>query len=413
MEMTYYSAITYISAILFGLFGLGLLFLARKVEQWPRGLFVSMLVLATISASIKLWSGIHFHYSMSNSPPLVRVLCILEILVTPLPHGLCLAYFFYYCGEDYRKSILFRLQCGCILSLIVLELIFFFRGDYPLPPGQELPNPKVFALLMCLVLVVLFINVLSLVTRRKKLTLAQKAIFFLCFVMSNSIQLILMELLLIGDLVRRYELQKEETIRQRTLLAVSQMRPHFIHNTLMSIYYLCEKDPQKAQQVIRNFSRYLQSNFMAIAQENPIPFAKELEHIKAYLAVEAARFENQLIVSFDTQTTFFRLPALTIQPLIENAIKHGLDPELVPLHVSLSTKDTQQGVIITVEDTGPGFPSPEEGDPHITLDNIRQRLSCMSSGSLTIEPREGGGTKVTVFIPWKKKEKRSYPRLTI
>ena len=223
--------------------------------------------------------------------------------------------------------------------------------------------------------------------------------FCACFVTSAWIKIFLVELYLMAGLVRRYQEQKEEAVRQRTQVAVLQMRPHFIHNTLMSIYYLCARDPQKAQQVILDFSRYLQNNFAAIAKEGTIPFAEELEHTKAYLAVEQARYQGQLFVEFDTPDTFFRIPALTLQPIVENAIKHGLDPDLEPLYVTVTTEDTDGGVRITVEDTGSGFDPTDESKPHTTLENIQQRLEMMCGGSMTVLPRESGGTVVTVVIP--------------
>ena len=120
------------------------------------------------------------------------------------------------------------------------------------------------------------------------------------FFAPSYIQSVLVELLLMSELVHGYREQKEEAARQRARAAVLQMRPHFIHNTLMSIYYLCAQDPRKAQEVIRDFSRYLQSNFTAIAKDGTIPFAEELEHTKAYLAVEQARYEGRLFVEFNT-----------------------------------------------------------------------------------------------------------------
>ena len=208
-----------------------------------------------------------------------------------------------------------------------------------------------------------------------------------------------MALLLLSDLVRRYQEQKEEAERQRTRVAVLQMRPHFIHNTLVSVYYLCARDPKKAQEVIKDFSRYLQSNFDAIVEEGTIPFEKELEHTSAYLAVEQARFEGQLFVTFDTACTDFFLPPLTLQPIVENAVKHGLDPNLEPLHIFISTERMEDCVQITVEDNGPGYDPPADSNPRATLENIRERLRSMCGGTLEIARHDAGGTRVKIFVP--------------
>ena len=181
---------------------------------------------------------------------------------------------------------------------------------------------------------------------------------------------------------------------------VLQMRPHFIYNTLMSIYSLCNLDPQKARQVTMDFTDYLRRNFNAVASESTIPFSTELEHTRAYLAVEKAQFEEMLVVEYDTQFTHFRLPPLTLQPIAENAVKHGMNPYAAgPLHVTIRTCRRGSANVITVEDNGPGFEAAAESETNTALTNIRQRLEWMCNGTLEITARDGGGTVVTATIP--------------
>ena len=138
------------------------------------------------------------------------------------------------------------------------------------------------------------------------------------------------------------------------------------------------------------------------------PFSEELEHTRAYLAVEQAQHEEILVVEYDTQFTQFRLPPLTLQPLAENAVKHGMNPDAGPLHVTIRTCRTDKASMIVVEDNGPGFDASEMNETHTTLANIRQRLEWMCGGKMEIMQRESGGTKVTVTIPDRKtKELRS------
>jgi LytS/YehU family sensor histidine kinase len=124
-----------------------------------------------------------------------------------------------------------------------------------------------------------------------------------------------------------------------------------------------------------------------------------LEHTRAYLAVEQAQYDDMLVVEYDTPFTRFRLPPLTMQPIVENAVKHGMDPYSGPLRISIRTRRTESGTEIIVEDNGRGFDPSGESGPHTTLANIRQRLELMCGGSLAITSGAGGGTVVTVTIP--------------
>ena len=201
------------------------------------------------------------------------------------------------------------------------------------------------------------------------------------------------------DLIEYYVRQQTEISRQRANIAVLQMRPHFIYNTMTSIYYLCNQDPEKAKQVTLDFTTYLRKNFTAIASEDTIPFSEELEHTRAYLAVEQAQFEDILTVDYDTPHTHFRIPPLTLQPIVENAVKYGCDPDSEPLHIVIRTRSTDSGSEITVEDNGPGYEDADDNKPHIALANIRQRLELMCGGTMNISKRESNGTIVQIIIP--------------
>ena len=177
------------------------------------------------------------------------------------------------------------------------------------------------------------------------------------------------------------------------------MRPHFIFNTLMSIYYLCDQDPDLAKGTILDFTNYLRGNFTAIASEKPVSFKDELKHTAAYIKVEQVRFKDSIKVTYDTPYTEFRIPPLTLQPLAENAIKHGLEPDRAPMKLTIRSIKEDGCAKVIVENTGTAFSKRDNDDPHIALDNIRERLKITCRGTLTISPREGGGTVVTMTIP--------------
>ena len=193
--------------------------------------------------------------------------------------------------------------------------------------------------------------------------------------------------------------QEREIARQRAGIMVLQMRPHFIYNTMTSIYYLCKQDADKAQQVTLDFTTYLRKNFTALANEELVPFKDELEHTRAYLAVEQAQHEDMLFVEYDTPHINFSLPSLTLQPFVENAVKHSLDPNGDPLRIYITTRQTEAGSEVIVENNGVDYRPADDNEPHIALSNIRQRLEMMCKGEMTIMPREGGGTVVKVIIP--------------
>ena len=153
--------------------------------------------------------------------------------------------------------------------------------------------------------------------------------------------------------------------------------------------------------MILDFSSYLRQNFTAIVKEKTIPFTEELEHTRAYLAVEQVRFEDRLFVELDTPATCFRLPPLTLQPIVENAVKHGVDPELAPLKIRIRTRETETGNEIMITNNGPAYSPADDSEPHIALNNIRERLETMCGGTLEIQSGKAGGTVVTIRIPEK------------
>ena len=389
------NSLAFAAAILFGIFGLVLTFIARDLDRWPRRLCIAILSSSVASAALEVLAKAVYPFS----PPFYQAVYVVDTLITPIPALLVFAWFLDCCGEDYRKKPVMHVLWALGAAMAAAGIVGQLRGEIDAAPGGTARFGFWLVAALLLSLVISAISFAALIRRWKKLTNVQRVMFCVCFLTSAWIKIILVELYLMTEFVRRYQEQKEETMRQRTQVAVLQMRPNFIHNTLMSIYYLCAQNPQKAQQVILDFSRYLQSNFSAIAREDTIPFAEELEHTRAYLAVEQARFQGRLFVEFDTPDAFFRIPALTLQPIVENAIKHGMDPDADPLYVTVTTENTDRGVLITVEDTGPGYAPTDEDAPHFALNNIRERLKTMCGGTLEIEPREAGGTKVTVFIP--------------
>lgn len=188
----------------------------------------------------------------------------------------------------------------------------------------------------------------------------------------------------------------------QTALVLSQIKPHFLYNALVAIQVLCTKDPKAAQEAVMNFSQYLRANMSSISSSKPIPFEQELNHIKNYTAIEKLRFQNRLNIHYDIRTTDFKVPPLTIEPLVENGIKHGATKNVEGGNVWLATWETEDSYVIRVTDDGPGFDvsvlDREDLADH-GLRNIIFRLKQMEGAGITFESQIDRKTEVTVTIP--------------
>ena len=190
---------------------------------------------------------------------------------------------------------------------------------------------------------------------------------------------------------------------QRVQQMLSQIKPHFLHNALTLIIDLCDTAPQKAKEATVEFSRYLRGNMESIDRTGPISFEKELEHTKIYLDIEQMRFAGDLQVRYDIACTGFSLPALTVEPLAENAVRHGVREKPDGRGtVVIATRETPDGYEITVTDDGPGFDPdrlPEDGQMHVGIANVRERLRQIVDGSLEYRSAPGEGTAAIIRIP--------------
>lgn len=209
----------------------------------------------------------------------------------------------------------------------------------------------------------------------------------------------IMYVFLLTEQTESYYRQENEKVLLRLNLLSSQLKPHYIYNVLSSIHVLCRRNPEEAMRVVERFTEYLRANFEGIAAENPIAFQDELRHTEAYLEVEKRRYLDELKVEYHIEHTAFRLPALTVQPIVENAVKHGVGKEDVPLQITISSRRSDKASEIIVEDNGQGFDESEISRSREALYNIQERLKLMCGGTLTITSRKGMGTRVVIRIP--------------
>ena len=221
--------------------------------------------------------------------------------------------------------------------------------------------------------------------------------------------------------IRRTTLQRDklqetelELENQRVATLMTQIQPHFIVNTMAAIYSLCDRNTAAAKQAILDLSGYLRKNFESVGKTEPIPVREELEHVQFYVAIQKIRYGEKLKVIYDIACDTFHLPALTIQPLVENAVQHGIREKMGEGQVVVSTRETGDYYEVSVEDDGIGFQvkkgAKAEGElydgkrQHLGIKNVKDRLSSMCGGSLQIKSELGKGTRVVIRIPKSKEE---------
>ncbi len=185
-------------------------------------------------------------------------------------------------------------------------------------------------------------------------------------------------------------------------LMLSQIQPHFLYNALNTIKYLIKKDPKTAEMAIVKFSNYLRANMDSLTQKEPIAFEKELEHVENYVSIESLRFGERLNVEYDINYKEFSVPPLTVQPIVENAIKHGVNQKAEGGTVKISTYKNEQGAVIIVEDNGVGFDvnkKPTDNRSHVGINNIIIRLKEILNADVSINSVINEGTKIIITIP--------------
>ncbi len=209
-----------------------------------------------------------------------------------------------------------------------------------------------------------------------------------------------------------YKLKKQKKALQEQLretdisIMLSQIQPHFLYNSLSTIRELCIVEPEKAPKALEEFSAFLRGNMDSLRSKVPVPFSRELEHVKHYLHLEQIRFGEDLHVEYDIQEEDFFLPTLTIQPIVENAVKYGVGNKEDGGTVRIETRRDDRQIVITVQDDGIGFdvdeiehiPVQKDGRTHIGLSNVKHRIEKMVNGTMTIHSRKETGTVVEIRL---------------
>lgn len=221
------------------------------------------------------------------------------------------------------------------------------------------------------------------------------------------IMLLLIQVIRIGEayVAEKHTAElKEELADINMRLMLSQIKPHFLYNALNTIKYLIKKDPKTAEQVVVKFSKYLRANMDSLTQKTPLPVEKELDHVANYTDIEKHRFGDRLNVVYNIECNDFVILPLTIQPIVENAIKHGINQKPEGGTVTVRTYDDEAFYYVDISDDGVGYDinkQPDENDErsHVGINNIKVRLKEMLDATVDVESTVGVGTKVLIKIP--------------
>lgn len=217
-----------------------------------------------------------------------------------------------------------------------------------------------------------------------------------------------------SDAFRRMELLSadlqeslDKVMNTETAYLSAQMKPHFLYNALSAIAECCDTNPHEAGNLIISLSKYLRQTLDFENLSGIVPLKKELELVRAYASIERARFSNiEVIFDIPDPLPLIQIPPLTLQPLVENAIKHGLRKKREGGCVKIIIKPQETGVYFAVEDNGVGiseeavknlavFPN---GSVSIGLYNINMRLRRLYGTGLNINSTAGVGTSVSFLI---------------
>ena len=209
------------------------------------------------------------------------------------------------------------------------------------------------------------------------------------------------------NIVQQEFVQLEQNLEMmRIQNSASQMQPHFLYNALSSIREVVLIDPQYASDLIYDFTVYLRACIRTMQNGEPIPIQQEINNIRAYVNIEKMRMGKRLEINYDLQSEEFKIVPLSIQPLVENAVRHGIYPKgREGGTITVKTETLKEYNLITVKDNGVGFDYQKVRDEvekgvrdSIGLDNVMFRLKKQLEASIVIKSKIGEGTVVTVSI---------------
>ena len=413
-----------LTGLIISLLGIALVLKSDILEKHSRSFFLWLFVILIAYAMSDATSWLTYEKAgrgwMLASKIALFVESVLSGALIPLLAGFLLVS----AGEEkvFRNRILQKVIAIFFIYLSVLIFAQFSTAIYYYDEGNIYHRGSWYPVLLVLPILMSIFCIWLLWSKRNRLSKEHKAVFISCIlipvismiiqmlfygvnmiILGVSIATFIMLTNIISENRKRYYLQLEENNRLKTEILLSQIQPHFLFNTLGTISHLCTDAPE-AKKAIGLFSRYLRGNIDVLSNEMLIPFDKEIDHARMYLELEKLRFGDSLQICWDLQCTDFMIPSLTLQPLVENAVRYGVRGNMDGCGtVQILSRDSGKYYEISVLDSGPGF-YPDQTQwsverSHIGIDNVKERLRIICNGELRIQSTRGQGTQATIILP--------------
>lgn len=199
--------------------------------------------------------------------------------------------------------------------------------------------------------------------------------------------------------IKTVDNMKKQVEIAETQIMLNQIQPHFIYNTLANIKAVMQKDSELAGQMIVSFSKCLRIQLDALGKDRVAPFKEIIELLKNYIALEKMRFRDKINVHFELECMEFSMPHFILQPLVENAIRHGICKREEGGDIWVRTKKTEKdNIIIEIEDNGVGFSLKKRDKLGIGLENVKVRVQYLMNGEMDIVTQPDKGTKITLIM---------------
>lgn len=397
-------------------------FIDRDTKSRQGRVFLSVLIMtamAFISDSVAWLAGYY-------SGTIEWVMCLVANYLAY--NLLILSMFGYSCyiaaaatGKERAVRVLVAAGIIATVAYVIAIIVTQFNGMiYRIEAGNIYQRGPLYTVVLLYGVFYLLLDLALLIACRKNLTRKQKAILssyvfinlaafilelFFSEILFAHVTLMLSLLIIYVSFQAQLSKQRKiELANSRIAIMLSQIQPHFLFNSLTVIENLCVEDPPQAQEAVHDFAAYLRGNIDSLTRQAAIPFTQELEHARRYLTLEQKRLCNAFEVIEEIEADCFMIPPLTLQPMVENAVRHGIVRYDEGGRLILGSHETEDSWLVTVADNGDGFnpdePS-EDGKTHVGIENVRARLAALCGGSLEIDSAIGKGTTVTICIPKK------------